>query len=451
MNIVQITPGAGGMYCGGCFRDNALVAAWRKAGHDALMLPLYLPMTLDEDDQSRGTPIFFGGINVYLQQKSPAFSRLPRWLHRWLDSPALLKLAAGSAAKTRAADVGDLTTSMLRGEQGRQARELDELIGWLKNHLRPDVICLSNALLAGLARRLKRELDVPLVCLLGGEDSFLDSLPEPHRGASWRVAQERARDIDLFVAGSQYYATLMGERLRLDPGQVHVIRTGISLEGYAPSTSRPDPPVLGYLARMCREKGLPTLVDAFVQLKRRDRIPGLKLRVAGGLSPVDAATLVKELRERLAAEGCLRDVEFCPNLTRAQKIDFLRGLSIFSVPALYGEAFGLYLLEAWAAGVPVVQPRHAAFPELLELSQAGVLCEPGNPAALAESIELLLLDRARLEALGQAGRRAVESHFTIEAMATNLAAAFGELSARRGSLPLQPEARVVDASFSVRS
>src|SRR6202008_4221220 len=70
MNLVQITPGAGSMYCWNCFRDNALVAAWRQMGHNALLVPLYLPMTLEEEDQSAGTPIFFGGINVYLEQKS---------------------------------------------------------------------------------------------------------------------------------------------------------------------------------------------------------------------------------------------------------------------------------------------------------------------------------------------------------------------------------------------
>ena len=99
MNIVQITPGAGGMYCGNCFRDNALVAALRQLGHPTLMVPLYLPMTLDEADQSAGTPTFFGGVNVYLEQKSAFFRHAPKWLHALLDSPALLKFAAGRAAK----------------------------------------------------------------------------------------------------------------------------------------------------------------------------------------------------------------------------------------------------------------------------------------------------------------------------------------------------------------
>src|SRR3989454_7577507 len=105
MNIIQITPGAGTMYCGNCFRDNALVAALRKLGHEVLMVPLYLPLTLDEEDQSAGNPIFFSGINVYLEQKSALFRETPAWFHDLLAARPLLKLAAGKAAKTRPEDL----------------------------------------------------------------------------------------------------------------------------------------------------------------------------------------------------------------------------------------------------------------------------------------------------------------------------------------------------------
>ena len=103
MNIVQITPGAGGMFCGNCFRDNALVHGLRKLGHSAIMVPLYLPLRLDEENQSADTPIFFGGINVYLEQLSPLFAKAPHWVHNLLSSPLLLKWAAGRAAKTSSA------------------------------------------------------------------------------------------------------------------------------------------------------------------------------------------------------------------------------------------------------------------------------------------------------------------------------------------------------------
>jgi glycosyltransferase involved in cell wall biosynthesis len=431
MNIVHITPGAGGMYCGGCFRDNALVTALRKAGHEALMVPLYLPLTLDEPDQSAGTPIFFGGINVYLDQKSALFRKAPRWLHKVLSSPALLNWASGRAAKTRAADVGDLTLSMIRGEEGNQARELDELITWLKSQPQPQVICLSNALLVGLARKLKQELNVPVACMLSGEDTFLDALPALLRSQTWQVLAERCLDVDMFLAPSHYFAELMSDRLHLPAGKVKVVRNGINLAGYQPSR-RPGPvdsdsPVLGYFARMCREKGLHALIDAYLILKRKAATKSLKLHVGGGCGPNDEP-FVREQRQRLSDAGVLKDVEFFPNVDHAQKIAFYEGLTVFSTPAPYGEAFGLYILEALAAGVPVVQPRHAAFPELVSATGGGVLCEPGNAEALAAGIEELLLDRDRAWQLGLKGRKAVEVAFTIETMAREIIAVYEVLT-----------------------
>jgi glycosyltransferase involved in cell wall biosynthesis len=429
MNIIQITPGAGGMYCGGCLRDNALVAALRKQGHSVLMVPLYLPLTLEDEDQSRGTPIFFSGINVYLDQKSSLFRKAPRWLHRLFTSPKLLKLAAGSAGKTRAEDLGGLTLSMLRGEEGHQARELDELIAWLKGNDRPDVISLSNALLVGMARRLKQELGVPIVCSLQGEDAFLDALPEEDRNQAWRIVSERAREVDRFIAPSRYFGNLMLARLGLRPDQLQVVQNGINLDGFgiqdSPCISPDAPPVLGYLARMCPEKGLGTLVDAFIALKQRGRITHLKLKVGGGRGPADEA-FVNELRQRLKAHGVLGDVEFHPNLTREEKLAFLRSLTVFSVPALYGEAFGLYVIEALASGVPVAQPRHAAFPELIEATGGGVLCEP-DCDSLTDAIEDLLLNPAKARQLGETGRKAVSEKFSVDRMAREFAAAVKDL------------------------
>ncbi|MBI2949942.1 MAG: glycosyltransferase family 4 protein [Verrucomicrobia bacterium] len=416
------------MFCGNCFRDNALVAALRKMGHSTLLVPLYLPLTLDEEDQSAGSPIFFSGVNVYLEQKLALFRRAPHWLHHVLASPALLQWAAGKTAKTRPEDLGELTLSMLRGEEGNQARELDELIAWLKTQPAPDVICLSNALLLGLARQFKRELRAPVVCLLQGEDSFLDALPAPHKENAWAALTERAADVDLFIAPSQYFSELMGGRLRLAAGRGRVIHNGINLDGYAPAVAPPASPVIGYFARMCREKGLDTLVDAFILLKQRNRLKDLKLRVGGGCGPADEK-FVAPLRSRLEARGFLADAEFHPNLDRAQKQTFLRSLSVFSVPALYGEAFGLYLIEAWASGIPVVQPYHAAFPELIKATGGGVLCAPGSAEALADSIEQLLSNPAKLRAMGEAGRSAALKQFSVERLARETVETFQRVCA----------------------
>ncbi len=416
MNFVQLTPGAGPMYCGNCFRDNALVAALRRAGHEALMVPLYLPLTLDEVNQSAGTPLFFNGINVYLEQKSALFRRAPAWVHRLFSSPRLLKWAAGRAAKTRAADLGDLTLSMILGEEGRQARELVQLVDFLKTHAKPDIICLSNALLIGMARQLKQELGVPVACVLQGEDTFLDALPESHRDLVWRTLAERARDVDLFIPPTQYFGDLMARRLHLPPEKVKVIFNGLNPEGWPEPGAAAGPPIVGYFARMCREKGLDTLVRAFVLLKRRGRVPGLRLKVGGGCGPSDEP-FVMLLKAELRDAGVLGDAEFHPNVDRAEKQAFYHGLSVFSVPAMYGEAFGLYQIEAFASGVPVVQPRHAGFPEIVHAAGAGILCAPGDPAALADGLEELLLDAPRRAALGAAGRQAVREIFNADQMA----------------------------------
>ncbi len=415
------------MYCGNCFRDNALVAGLRREGHDVLMIPLYLPMTLDEEDQASGIPIFFSGINVYLEQKLPLLGKMPEWLHKQLASPALLKWAARRAAKTRAAELGELTLSMIKGEEGRQLREIDELSSYLKSHQQPQIISLSNVLLAGMARKLKRDLNAPIVCMLQGEDSFLDALPESHRQLTWNTLSERCRDVDLFIAPSRYFADLMRQRLGLPPGKVRVIYNGLSLEGWSAPATPPDPPVLGYFARMCKEKGLHTLVNAFIQLKKRDRIPRLKLHIGGSLGPSDEA-FVNDLKLQLQGAGFLGDVTFFSNVTKEQKQQFFQRISVMSVPALYGEAFGLYLLEAWATGVPVVQPPVASFPELIEATGGGVTAAGTDPESLANGIESLLLDENRRRSAGNAALKAVQERFTLRQMTLNMLEAFRTLA-----------------------
>ena len=430
MRILQITPGAGGMYCGNCFRDNALVAALRKLGHDTVFLPMYLPMRLDEEDQSAGAPIFFSGINVYLGQKSPLFRKAPVWLREVLSSPALLKLAGTKAAKTRAEDVGELTMSMLRGEEGNQARDLEEMIAWFRTQPRMDVICLSNALLIGMARKLKAEFKAPVICYLQGEDAFLDSFPEELRKPTWDLLIERSADVDLFIAPSQYFADIMSKRLQLPPSKMQVVYNGINVEGYTPASAPPDPPVIGYFARMCREKGLDTLVDAYIGLRKR--MKNVKLHIGGGCGPSDEP-FVAELRKRLESAGVLPDVQFFPNLERAAKLEFLRGLSVLSVPALYGEAFGLYVIEALASGVPVLQPEVASFPELIAATGGGRLCKPGDPAALAGALEGLLTDPQLARNLGQKGRQAVLERFTNDHMARRIADISGTVIAEQNA------------------
>jgi glycosyltransferase involved in cell wall biosynthesis len=329
---------------------------------------------------------------------------------------------------------------MLNGEEGRQARELDDLIAWLKTE-KPEMISLSNALLVGLARRLKTELGAPVICSLQGEDEYLDGLDAPYSAMAWETLSRRAADVDLFIAPSRYFGALMARRLKLAEDRVKVVSNGIDLEGFA-SVNRSnraagESPVIGYFGRMCRQKGLDVLVEAFILL-RRGRTD-VKLRVGGYCGPLDTA-FVKGLRARLGSEGCLDRAEFHPNVSRGQKLEFFEGLSVFSTPATYSEAFGLYVIEAMAAGVPVAQPDHAAFPELIEATGGGVLCLPNDPISLASELGKLLDNPLRARALGEAGRKAVFERFGMDTMAIEIARVCEELLAAQRSISFPAEA-----------
>ena len=422
MKIVLLTPGTGSYYCGVCMRDNALAKELIRQGHDAVMLPMYLPLTLDEGAVSPDSEIFFGGVNVYLQQKFALFRHTPRWLDRLLNAPGLLRLAGQQSGMTATADVGELTLSMLQGEHGHQAKELAKLIDWLREY-RPDAVWLSTALLVGLARGIKEALGVPVLASLQGEDSFLDGLPEPWRTRSWTAMGERARDVDACIAPSRYYAELMGGRMGIAGEKLRVIPNGVAVEEVVKGEGRKVKGELavGYLARFVPGKGLGLVVEAFILLKKRGRFPGVKLRCAGAMT-ADDERYVAKLKSQLEAAGCGGDAEFLPNVSREEKAEFLQSLTLLSVPASYGEAFGLYLIEAWAAGVPVVQPRCAAFPELVEATGGGILCEPGSAEALADGWEALLAEPAKTREMGARGRAAVEREFSMPRMAERFVA-----------------------------
>lgn len=427
MRIALIVPGTGHFHCGSCLRDDALAQGLRALGHDAFVVPLYLPLVLDEasDAPAHDERVLMGGIRFYLAQKLPLTRFLPRFLERWLDNPRLLRWAAGKGDMTDPAMLGPATVGALDAELGAQKKTLHELGAWLEQHERPDVLVLNNALLLGLARHLHERLDVPVLCTLHGEAPFLDTLPEPWRTRAWDGIRERAQLVERFVAVSHDYGELMRERLGLEPERVAVVHNGIDAGEFPAADPTRRPPSIGYLARMCADKGLPTLVQAFLRLAERGRVPDVRLEVAGACLKADEP-LVAEQRALLEAAGLGQRISFEPNCDRPAKLAFLARQSLLSVPATYGESFGLYLLEAWASGLPVVQPRCHSFPELVEASGGGLLCDPHDPDDLARALEELLLDPERARALGAAGRASIERDFT----ATRMAQEFAQLCER---------------------
>ena len=424
MNIVLLTPGTGSYHCGVCMRDNALAKELNRLGHRAVMLPMYLPLTLDESAATPETPIFFGGVSTYLREKVPFLRKMPRWLDRLLSARPLLRLLAGKAARTGGPEVAGMTLSMLRGELGNQASEIEELIAWLRiafDGTKPDVVWLSTALQAGLARRIRAELGVPVIGFLQGEDSFIDGLG-PAAGETWKLLSERMRDATAWVAPSRYFAELMARRLGWSAAELRVILNGVTIPEPLPRDSQLT---IGYLARFVPGKGIGMLVEAFILLHAA--MPEVRLRCAGSMTDGDAK-YVETLKARLRAAGCADAVEWLPNVSLAEKQAFLASVTVFSVPATYSEAFGMYVIEALAAGTPVVLPASSAFPEIVEATGGGVLFETDAFVEnLAATLQSLLRDPARARALGEAGRAAVARDFSM----TRLAERLVELSAER--------------------
>lgn len=416
MKIAYVTAGAAGRYCGNCLRDNLLALTLRRLGEDVVLVPTYTPIRAEAHDASEKR-LFFNGVRVFLEQKY-AFFRKPRpLLDRLLGSRTLLRALSRFGASTDARQLGELTLSMLRGDQGHQKKELEELAEWLARDVQPDVVHLSNALLVGMAPRLREVLKVPVVCGLQAEDSFLDRLSAGHREAALRLIREQSADLDGLVAVSEYYADHVAESFGLSRDKISVVLPGVDLEGHEPVTrARGEPLSVGYLARIAPEKGLHLLCDAFRTLASQPEFSTLRLKVAGYLAG-DCLGYAAGLRGALSRAGVGDRVEFVGTVDRQGKLEFLRGVDVLAVPTVYPDPKGLFVLEALASGIPVVAPRHGAFPEIIAKTGGGVLCEPEDPDSLAAALRELLHDTERRHELGERGRRAVEEGFSAERMA----------------------------------
>jgi glycosyltransferase involved in cell wall biosynthesis len=426
MRIAYITAGAAGMYCGSCMHDNTLVSALHALGHDALLVPTYTPIRTDEEDVSTRR-VFFGGINVYLQQKLALFRRTPWLLDRLWDARALLRWVSRFAVKTQADQLGDLTLSILQGEHGFQRKEIAKLVYWLAHEVKPDLVNLTNVLLSGVVHEIKQHVKVPILGTLQGDDIFLESLTPSYRERALDLVRDHCREIDGFVATCGYYADFMADYLKLPRERIDVIYPGLNLKGHGGTRPARDGVAftIGYFARICPEKGLHTLVEAFRLLKQTPGLPPCRLRISGWLGENNRAYF-EDLQRKLRDGGLADQVDHVPAPDHAGKVKFMHEIDVLSVPTSYREPKGLYVLEALANGVPVVQPRHGSFPELVEATGGGLLVNPKDPADLARGLRRLLEDPQQREELGRRGRDAVWQRFTAEAMARTTAAVYGK-------------------------
>ena len=434
LRVSILAAGAAGMYCGSCMRDNALASALLRSGHQVTLVPLYTPLRTETKDVSIGT-VYFGGVNVYLQHASRVFRHTPRVLDWLFDRPWLLTKAGEYGAQTPPSELADFTIDILKGDEGTTTKELHRLIEFLKTDVRPQVISLPNLMFIGMAKMLGQELKCPVVMELTGEDIFLDRMAAEDQATIRELIRSRVPYVNKFVATSRYYARHMAEYLGIPAEQVAVVYPGIEQDYFSPAPevgrhreafANGAAPTVGYLARICPQKGLHKLIDALGRLRKMPGMGKAKVVAAGYLGRGDRAWF-EELKQSVAQRGLGDAFEYRGEVDHAGKLRLLDSVDVFSVPAPYAESKGLYILESLARGTPVVEPGHGAFPELVEATGGGAIVPPGDADGLAEGLAAMLRDAPRRSACAAAGHAAVKERFTDERMAEGMLGVYRSL------------------------
>ena len=385
MKVLFIIPGSGdSFYCGNCFRDNLQASALRKAGHDVIIMPLYLP--LRDSSFPADTPLFFPATTYYTAQKFFSKRKMPKWLERLTGSDTMLNMASSMSGTTSAEGMEGMTLSMITGDDPTFQHQINQLIEWITKHERPDIIHLSSSLIIGIAKALSQQLDIPIICSVQDEEVWIDSLNKTHAGIAWQSITENIRYIDHFVTTSEFYRNRVAKKIP-QITNIEVIYPAVDQQKYA-SDIYPKDPVIGFFYHMNKQNGLDILVEAFVRLKRKNTIPNLKLKIGGGYTNKEKS-YIKKIKKILAPYK--EDVEISDSYSLQDHARFYQSITVISVPITFEEGVGLYLCESFAAGRPAVVPATGSFPEIV--AEAGITYQPNNSEALANALEELLSNK----------------------------------------------------------
>ncbi len=422
MKIVYLITGSGGsFYCGNCYRDMIYLRAIRKVpGIKASAIPLYLPPEDGIEESGMDKKVFFGAISMYLREKVPFLKNMPVFFDKIVDSGPMLRMAAKKAGTTSSEGLEDMTLNMIKGENAFPDKELQRLVDYLCKDGKPDVIHLSNALIIGLARQLKKKIDVKIVCSLLNEDDWTIEMAEPYQSKAWSLIAQEAPNVDAFLTPSEYYKKFFISKTGLEDRRFHVVPLGLDPDHEILSVVRKDNwPAIGYFCRINAHNGFDKFVDAFIRLKSEDKLPGLTLHVSGGYTGVDKPFIAEQIK-KVKEAGLKSFIRIYPEFHGNSKQEFFSNIDVMCVPVRKYDGYGLYLLEANAAGIPVVQPATGAFPEIIAKTGGGVTYSPDNIDGLTESLTNMLNNKVLMAELGAKGKEKVLNELSLEKMSSNL-------------------------------
>jgi glycosyltransferase involved in cell wall biosynthesis len=252
-------------------------------------------------------------------------------------------------------------------------------------------------------------------------------------GDRWTAKLSRAH----MIAVSEYVAASVRRRLGVDGWRLEVIPNAVDTEIFRPleaarrSAAREklglaaQAPVVTAVGRMTPQKGHDVLLRAFARVQ--SAIPAARLLLVGdGVRRPGCETLAQELgiSARASFLGIRSDVP-----------EILAATDVLVLPSLH-EGFGLVLIEALAAGVPVIGTRTGPVPQIIRDGETGLLCEPGDVSSLAAALSSLIGDPVRLREMGRRGRDDAQARFALPGMVRRLESLYenvlGQASSRRG-------------------
>ncbi len=402
-----------------------LRAIRKVPGIDATAIPLYLPPD-EVSETGLDKNVFFGAISMYLREKVPFLKNMPVFLDKIFDSAPLLKMAAHRAGTTRTEGLEDMTLNMIKGENAFPEKELIRLVNYLNRDGKPDIIHLSNALVIGLARQLKRKMDVKLVCSILNEDDWINEMAEPYQSNSWKLIAREASNVDVFLTPSRYYKEFFISKTGLSDKNFRIVPLGLDPSDLTDVRKNALYPSIGYFCRVNSHNGFDKLVDAFIELKNDESLQALTLHVSGGYTGDDKPFIADQIK-KIKEAGLKSFIKIYPEFHGNSKQDFFSNIDLMSVPVRKHDGYGLYVLEANAAGIPVVQPATGAFPEIIEMTGGGITYSPDTIGDLVFAIKKALNDPSLREKLSVTGKEKVLKDFSLDRMASGLSEVYGQI------------------------
>ncbi|MQY78053.1 MAG: glycosyltransferase [Bacteroidetes bacterium] len=244
-------------------------------------------------------------------------------------------------------------------------------------------------------------------------------MAEPYRSKAWALISEESGNIDFFICPSNYFKDFIIKKTGIKAEKIHVVPSGLEETGFQNLSKINNVPAIGFYSRLSHRNGLDKLIDAYILIMRENKVPSLQLHLCGGYT-TDNKSFVKQQFRKLRESGFDGGVKLYSAFHGKQEEEFFCSIDIMSVPVRKPDAYGLYLLTANSAGVPVVQPGTGAFPEIIQMTGGGIIYHPDSVEQLASTLIETINDKEKLQKLSASGKEAVHLLLSTQKMARDI-------------------------------